>query len=86
MILSTVDDEREVTLPKRSKDLHAMPDMDEYIAYINTPINVSKLRFLGESEKRLLFYFSKLCHKDKHDLIEFLRIRTSHLDDDDYSD
>ncbi len=78
MVLTSIGDKKTAEpLNKRSDSNQSMSDMDDYIAYINMPINVSKLRFMGESEKRLLYYYGKLCNRDKHDLIEFLKIRTS---------
>lgn len=50
-------------------------DTPDYTAYLNEPVNLPKLRFLSESEKKLLYYYSELDEKDKRDLIRFLSIR-----------
>lgn len=48
---------------------------DRYNEYLRTPVNISRLRFLSESEKRLIFLFSQLDAEDKQDLLDFMLIR-----------
>lgn len=76
LILTSINDsENDDYLPEYSERTQPMLDMTDYIAYINTPVNISRLRFLGESEKRLLYYYSILNNDEKHDLIDFLQIK-----------
>lgn len=76
LILTSINDsENDDYLPEYNERTQPMLDMTDYIAYINTPVNISRLRFLGESEKRLLYYYSILNNDEKHDLIDFLQIK-----------
>lgn len=73
MSLASSDNKQPVFIPNH--DQQPIEDMEQYTAYINEPLNISKLRFLSEAEKRLLYYYSQLDKRDKHDIVEFLKIR-----------
>lgn len=74
MALVAVNDDDPAAGSKRSTDSSAF-DMDDYVAYLKEPINISRLRFMSESEKRLLYYFNMLTKEDKQDFTQFMRIR-----------
>ncbi len=62
----------DVTKDKKNTSINAT----DYIAYINQPVNESRLRFLNEKEKKLLYYFSVMDTSEKDDYLELFRMRT----------
>ena len=52
--------------------------VDDFLTFLNTPVNKSKYKELSAQEKELVYYFNQLSYIDKKDLLAFLKIRTSH--------
>ncbi|QFJ54344.1 helix-turn-helix domain-containing protein [Pseudobutyrivibrio xylanivorans] len=50
-------------------------ELNDYLEYVNSPVNANKLHNLSSLEKELLFYFQKISEEDKKEIIEFTKIK-----------
>lgn len=49
-------------------------ELSSFLEYMNEPVNYTKFKHLSSQEKRILFYFQQLNHKNQHKLIEIARL------------
>ena len=55
--------------------LFASLELNDYLEYVNSPVNANKLHNLSSLEKELLFYFQKISEDDKKEIIEIIKIK-----------
>lgn len=53
-------------------------ELSEFLEYTNMPENKKKFQYLSNTEKELLYYFSRIKESDKRDIIDFIKIKAKH--------
>ena len=61
--------------PQKSSTNNGSDDTEAFIEFMRVPLHQKKCKFLDRQERRLLFYFSSLCNRDKRDILTFLKIK-----------